>query len=417
MSATDLSIVVLAGLFLLALVPRAHLGLAAFPAAFLVAAYANVEPAELTAFFPSDFFVLIVGVMSLFAIAQTTGGLQLILDGALKLVGGRKFLMPLIPLVLGGVLCAIGTLPGAVAAIMAPIAMGMSRRYGLSPFLMAYATLVGGTVGMFSPIAVFGLATKTTLASLDMPVPNNASLTLGLAFVVAGSSLVAMMTIAFILLGRLRVPEGEEDVTIESASSDTEHRRVAQVVSITSLVVLLVCAVVFELNVGYLAFTLAFVLLLALRLDPNEIINRIPWGVVVLIGGLLTYIGLMGELGAFERLGGFLTFGSSPMLGLLAVCYVAAVTSFFANSLAVIVSSLPLLPVLVADGVSPLGAVLAVTLCAVVVDVNPLGPAGGLILGSTRPEQRTTLFRSLLTYGVITTIVAPPLLTLTVGWI
>lgn len=419
MSSAIVSLIVLALLFVLAMMPRVHLGLAAFAAAFVVGELSGVEPATLIGYFPSDFFVLIVGVMSLFAVAQLTGAMQWVVDGALWLVGGRASLVPLVPLAIGAVLGGIGTLPGAVVAIVAPIAMMLGRRFSVSPFLMGYATLVGATLGMFSPIAVFGLATDSTLAKAGVPLPDGDRATLALAFLVLGLVLALVMMVTLRALGRSTVDQSTDaDEATEPGPDGADGRsRVAPVASLVALVVLVVCAAAFDLNVGYLAFVLSFVLLTVLRLEPDAVIARIPWSVLVLIGGLLTYIGLMTELGAFDQLSEWLTFGRSPMLALLAVCYVAAVTSFFANSLAVIVATLPLVPGLVDQGVDPLGAVLAITLSSVVVDVNPLGPAGGLVMGATSMEHRAPLFRQLLAYGIVATLLAPLVLTFTVGYL
>lgn len=130
-------------------------------------------------------------------------------------------------------------------------------------------------------------------------------------------------------------------------------------------------------------------------------------GVVILIGGLLTYVGVMEHLDAFKRLSDLLMVDGSPMISLLVLCYIAALTSFFANSIAVIISTLPLLPPIIAQGVSPVGAVIAVMLSAVLVDLNPLGATGGLVLGATAQADRQRLFRQLLTYGLSAVVIAP----------
>ncbi|WP_433286810.1 hypothetical protein ACQPZQ_31380 [Pseudonocardia sp. CA-142604] len=68
---------------------------------------------------------------------------------------------------------------------------------------------------------------------------------------------------------------------------------------------------------------------------------------------------------------------------------------------------MPLLPALVADGLSPVGGVLALALASVLVDINPLGITGGLILGAADPSARPRLFRQLLAYGIVSVVVAP----------
>jgi hypothetical protein len=60
--------------------------------------------------------------------------------------------------------------------------------------------------------------------------------------------------------------------------------------------------------------------------------------------------------------------------------------------------------------------VLALALASVLVDINPLGITGGLILGSAEPAVRPRLFRQLLTYGVVSIPVAPLLAWGAFGW-
>jgi len=124
----------------------------------------------------------------------------------------------------------------------------------------------------------------------------------------------------------------------------------------------------------------------------------------------------MQKLGAFERISDLLRVEGSPMLSLLVLCYVAGVTSFAASSIAVFVTTMPLLPPLVADGVAPVGAVLALALTSVLADINPLGITGGLILGAAEPSARTRLFRQLLAYGVVSVVVAPAVAWAAFGW-
>src|SRR5690242_17477546 len=102
----DVSVIVLIALFAATLLPRFNLGLAALPAAFLVGLAAHRTADEVTAFFPSDFFVLIVGITALFAVAQINGTLDWLLDGMLRLVGGRVLLVALVPFLIGAVLTA-----------------------------------------------------------------------------------------------------------------------------------------------------------------------------------------------------------------------------------------------------------------------------------------------------------------------
>ncbi|MCX5401233.1 SLC13 family permease [Streptomyces sp. NBC_00102] len=431
MSMADVSIVVLVALFLATLVPRFNIGLAALPAAFLVGLAADRTADQVTAFFPGDFFVLLVGITALFAVAQINGTLDWLLDGVLRLVGGRALLVALVPFLVGAVLTAVGTLPAAATAIVAPVALGLAARYGIPPFIAAVLGVTGIISGLLSPLAVFGTSANHLGDKMGLDLPGSAPVTFFLGGLLAGlvvcaACLVVGYRTGAMPRGRL-TPVGESDAggtagedARGTAGEESDGRGPSPLwgryLTLGCLLAVVVLSVGFDINIGYLGLTAAVVQQLALRLEPNEIISRIPWNIVLLIGGLLTYVGLMQDLGAFTRISDLLRVDGSPMLSLLVLCYIAGVTSFAASSIAVFATTIPLVPAVVAEGASPVGAVLAVALASILVDINPLGITGGLILGAAKPEDRTPLFRQLLRCGLVSVVVGPALACFAFGW-
>src|SRR5690606_5769525 len=148
MTMAYVSIIVLVILFAATLLPAFDLGLAAFAAAFLDGLAAGVPAAELTGFFPAACFALIVGVTAPFAVAHVNGTLDWLLDLLLRLVRGRLVLVALVPFVVGAVLTAVGTLPAAATAIVAPIALGLAARHRISPFVAAVLGVTGIVSGL-----------------------------------------------------------------------------------------------------------------------------------------------------------------------------------------------------------------------------------------------------------------------------
>lgn len=479
------SIIVLVALFAATLIPRFDLGPAALSAAFLLGLAAGVPAEGVTEFFPADFFVLIVGVTALFAAAHLNGTLDWLLDLMLRLVGGRLMLVALVPFAIGAVLTAVGTLPAAATAIVAPIALGLAARHGISPLVAAVLGITGIISGLLSPLAVYGVTARELSTKFDIGLPGSAPVTFLLGglltglVVCAGCLFVASRTGAVpkgrtaalagatgtygtggdgtkpegagpegtgrdgsgqggtggggsgrggtspVPTGTTRTPDAAGSAGPATAVSAAPAApaaaaapggRGARILTVSCLLAVVLLSVGFDMNVGYLGLTAALVLQLTLRLEPGAIVSKIPWGVVLLIGGLLTYVGLMEELGAFKQLSDLLRVDGSPLLSLLVLCYIAGVTSFAASSIAVFVTAMPLLPPLVADGVSPVGGVLALALASVLVDINPLGITGGLILGAAEPAVRPRLFRQLLTYGIVSVVVAPFLAWLAFGW-
>lgn len=436
-----LSIFILVALFAATLIPAFDLGLGALAAAFLLALAADVATDDVTGFFPADFFVLIVGVTALFAVAHLNGTLDWLLDLLLRLVRGRLVLIVLVPFVIGAVLTAVGTLPAAATAIVSPIALGFAARYRISPLIAAVLGITGIISGLLSPLAVYGVTAREMSEKQGIGLPGSAPLTFLLGGLVTGLVVcAALLTVGTrtgaIPPGRITTPDGPAPepqgaasatatggpsaggtaTLVPTAPVGTQEQLRARVLTIVALLAVVVLSVGFDMNVGYLGLTAALILQLVLRLPSGDIISRIPWNVVLLIGGLLTYVGLMQHLGAFKKISDLLSVEGSPLLSLLVLCYIAGVTSFAASSIAVFVTTMPLLPPLVADGVSPVGGVLALALASVLVDINPLGITGGLILGAAEPSARPRLFRQLLIYGLISIPVAPFLTWLAFGW-
>lgn len=417
MTIADISIVVLVALFAATLIPGFDLGLAALAAAFLLGIAAGVPADQVTGFFPADFFVLIVGVTAMFAAAQANGTLDWLLDLLLRLVGGRALLVALVPFVVGAVLTALGTLPAAATAIVAPIALGLAARYGIAPLVAAVLGITGIISGLLSPLAVYGVTARELGTKLGLGLPASAA-----PLFLAGGLLTGLVVCAVCVLAGLRtgaVPRGRvtAPAPVQDGSGEPPpHRRGARTLTVALLLAVVVLSVGFDLNIGYLGVIAALVQQVVLRLEPGAIVARIPWSVVLLIGGLLTYVGLMQHLGAFKRISDLLQVDGAPLLSLLLLCYIAGVTSFAASSIAVFVTTIPLLPPLVAGGVSPLGAVLALALASILVDINPLGITGGLILGAAEPTARPRLFRQLLTYGIVSVLVAPLLAWAAFSW-
>ncbi|TDC03737.1 hypothetical protein E1284_37845, partial [Actinomadura bangladeshensis] len=188
-----LSIIILVALFAATLIPAFDLGLGALAAAFLLALAADVATDDVTGFFPADFFVLIVGVTALFAVAHLNGTLDWLLDLLLRLVRGRLVLIVLVPFVIGAVLTAVGTLPAAATAIVSPIALGFAARYRISPLIAAVLGITGIISGLLSPLAVYGVTAREMSEKQGIVLPGSAPVTFLLGGLATGLVICAAL--------------------------------------------------------------------------------------------------------------------------------------------------------------------------------------------------------------------------------
>ena len=146
---------------------------------------------------------------------------------------------------------------------------------------------------------------------------------------------------------------------------------------------------------------------------PNlqrEAVGRVSWSVVLLICGVLTYVGVLEEIGTIDYVGEAITQVGAPTLAALLICYVGAIVSAFASSTGMLAATIPLtVPFLQEEALSAIGVVTAVAISTTVVDASPLSTNGALVLANAKEADRDALFRKLLAYGAVVAVVAAPL--------
>lgn len=170
MSPELVSILVLIAMFAAATFLPINMGVLALVAAFVVGlAYTDLLGEDIALLFPGDLFVLLVGVTYLFAIAQANGTIGWVVGASVRAVGGRLAVIPWVIFVVAGILTAVGAVSPAAVAILAPIALGIAARYGISQLLVGLMVVHGAQAGGFSPISIYGVIVNGVVARADLP--------------------------------------------------------------------------------------------------------------------------------------------------------------------------------------------------------------------------------------------------------
>ncbi|GGM86013.1 hypothetical protein GCM10011609_22960 [Lentzea pudingi] len=429
MSAELISILVLVVVFVIATTRSINMGALAFAAAFGVGTLvADMKADDIFKGFPGSLFVVLVGVTFLFAIARANGTTDWLVHMAIRLVGGRIALMPWVMFAITGVLTAIGAVSPAAVAIVAPIAMGFAAKYKISPLLMGVMVVHGAQAGGFSPISIYGTIVNGIVAKEGLP---------GNEVVLFLASLVVNLLIAvvvFVALGGMRlarqplaadalVKVGDGNGTTaggsggsgESAGDGTEpEERVTltapRLATLIGLAALVVAALVFDLDVGLAAITVAVLLSVVWPETSKQAINQITWPTVLLICGILTYVAVLQTMGTIKWAGDSVAGVGAPLLAALLICYIGAIVSAFASSVGIMGALIPLaVPFLLQGEVSAIGLIAALAVSATVVDVSPFSTNGALVLAGAQDVDRDKFFKQLMVYGGIMVAAAPPL--------
>jgi di/tricarboxylate transporter len=201
---------------------------------------------------------------------------------------------------------------------------------------------------------------------------------------------------------RRSTDQGEEDV---------QRLTFPRALTLVGLVVLALTVVIFDLDVGFGALVVALVLTLVSPSTSKGALNGISWSVVLLVGGVLTYVSVLEEIGTITYVGNTVADLGAPLLVALLLCYLGGIVSAFASSTAILGATIPLaIPFLREGTVGAVAMIAALSVSSTVVDVSPLSTNGAIVLANGVDVDRQVFFRRLLTYGAIVVAVAPVLL-------
>lgn len=434
-------ILALVAMFVAATLLPINMGTLGFVAAFLVGTLAvGMNTDDIIAGFPSDLFLTLVGVTYLFAIAQNNGTVDLMVRGALHLVRGRVALIPWVMFGITAVLTAFGALGPAAVAIIAPIALTFARQYKINALLMGMMVIHGAQAGGFSPISIYGVTVNNIAAKAGLV---NSPLTLFLGSLLFNAG-IGVLLFAFLggrkLLGR--TIHDEHDETADGAGGTTPnpagspdfsgHGTSAstatlvappntptsslprhsvsfnQVLTLFGLGALAVFSLILDLDIGFVSMTVAAVLALASPKAQKGAVSQISWSTVLLIGGVLTFVGVLQEAGSVEWVGNGVASIGMPLLVSLLLCYLGAIVSAFASSVAILGATIPLaVPLLLAGEIGPVGVIVALAIASTIVDVSPFSTNGALVLANAQGVDRDTFYRQILKYSAIVVAIGP----------
>ena len=421
MSAELISILVLVVVFVIATTRSINMGALAFAAAFGVGELvAGLDADGIFAGFPGDLFVVLVGVTYLFAIARANGTTDWLVHASIRLVRGRIALIPWVMFAITGALTAIGAVSPAAVAIVAPIALSFAAQYGISPLLMGAMVVHGAQGGGFSPISIYGSIVNGIVEREKLP---GSELTLFLASLVAN---LLIAGIVFVLCGGLKLSskqrgqaDGETKTKTMTKETDREEEETdgergssrltpARIATLAALVVLVVAVLVFDLDAGLTSVTLAVFLSAFWPDTSRKAVGEIAWPTVLLICGVLTYVGVLEEMGTIDYAGNAVGDIGIPLLAAVLLCYIGAIISAFASSVGIMGALIPLaVPFLAQGEIGAIGMVAALAISATVVDVSPFSTNGALVLAAAPDVDRERFFRQLMVYGGIVVAVVP----------
>ncbi len=450
MAAQILALLIFVAVFVIATLRKVHLGVIMFAVAGGVGIWlGGMSLPEVVNGFPVSILVLLVGVTYFFGIAQANGTVDRLIQGAIRLVGDRAAVLPLAFFGLTAGVSAMGS--PLAGLVMAPVGMPLAKKYGIDRMLMGLAIGCGLSAGAFAPTSLFGIVTYGTAHSVNIDLDPL------VLFAVALATNLVLLAVAYVLFGGLRLltrrgteipgdgvvrmsartpapahPFEREGLaaasrhavtsgiaTLEDPSAPgvvNERMTVTQLATVTCMIGLVISVVamsILDLNpdIGVLCFAFGAVLTLIDPVTGKTAVGKIDWSTVLMVGGIITFVGVLEAMGAVEMLGEAASKVGNPLLAAFIICLLGGLISAFASTTGMLAALVPLAIPLVASGdIAGWAVIAALGVCSSIVDVSPFSTVGATLVATVDEDERPRMNRLLTQWGLSMVIVGPVLL-------
>jgi di/tricarboxylate transporter len=401
MSLPLLSVLAFAVAILLSCFTTINVGLLSIAFAFLIGVgFGDMKVAEVAAGFPSTLFLVLCGVTLLFSQANVNGTLEKVARRSVRLARGNPGAIPIIFFALAAALSTIGAGNIAATALLAPVAMAVAGRVGISAFLMTIMVANGATAGGLSPFAPTGVIANGILARIGIT---------GAEWRTFFNTLVASSVVAFagyFTLGGWQL--FRRDHVVFGAERENPFTW-KQKLTLALIALLILAVVFFRLDVGMGAFIAAAILTLARATDEEAALKAMPWSTIVMVCGVTLLISILEKTGGLDLFTSLLARLSTPSTVTGVIAFVTGLISVYSSSSGVVLPAfLPTVPGLIEKlgGGDPVAIASSINVGAHLVDVSPLSTLGALCMAAAPDtEDRTRLFHRLLAWGLSMSIV------------
>jgi di/tricarboxylate transporter len=138
-------------------------------------------------------------------------------------------------------------------------------------------------------------------------------------------------------------------------------------------------------------------------------VGQIAWPTVLLICGIVTFVGLMQDQDVPGWLGDNVASLGVPLIAALLICYIGGIVSAFASTTGILGALIPLaVPFLQGEeAVGAIGLITALALSSSIVDSSPFSTSGALIVANATEAERDKTFRTLMIWGFSMVAIIP----------
>ena len=375
MSIAVLSLLCLVIVVALGYIKDLNVGVLAIIASFVLVLVGGLDMDLVLDGFPSSLFLNLLGTMYLFALLQENGTLSLLSKKLVSIVGKRTYLTPIVVYVISYVISAVG--PGAISAqaIMIPFSVLLSVQMGIKPYMMSSMAILGTVAGTTSPVALTGIIVGGIIE--DMSFPGVESTLSAMMLDITIMNVICALVI-YILFKGYKLKPSESAIAEEKQKFNRD-----QMLCLVGMLILVLCVLFLGFNVGIVGFCVAIVLSLLGAVDISVGFSRVPWGVLILVGGMSILMDITFEVGGIDLLTSLLQSFMNETIAPFVMTFTSGLTGWFSSGNGVVIPTfVPTAPALAESlGISPVEIIISIVAGATVGGLSPFDSGGSMIIG------------------------------------
>lgn len=369
------SLIALLGAIIIGFALKINVGIISIAFAYLIGLIYGLSANNIISGFSSSLALTMIGVLYLFSIVTNNGTLEMLAKKIVGLAGTRKYLLYIAMFFIGALLSGVG--PGAIPtlAIVPVLAIPLALKAGINPILLSLIGQMGAQSLRMCPITP-----EAVVVSDLMEEQGLSSSTVPAMFCMMVTELL-MVAASFIFLKGWKFEEAVNNMQEENTEKSKFNSH--QLLSLLGLLIMILCVVFFEMNVGLISFVVGIVLvLLGCEKDSNAL-KSMPWNTILLVLGVGVLMNVVELAGGVDLLATWITTVCTDRTASPLMCLAAGFMSFFASGLGVVFPTLIPTVGQVAAGlnsVNPTELMAAVVIGGTVTGFTPISTAGALIM-------------------------------------
>ena len=369
-----ISLLILCATIVVAFLLKINTGVVAIAVSLVLARLAGIADKTLISFFDSNLFIMLLGVMLLFGIAQENGTLELLAKKILVLCGGKVKLFPPILFLVAALIAAIGPGPITVCALMAVITIALAKETNIPAMRLIPFGALGSFAGGLSPITptgIVGVNQSEAIGLNDM----GSRILVGLA---VANFLYAVILYFFVFRWH-SYKVGPREIAA-SETGTVKRFNLKQWFTLGGIVAMAALTIFFKINIGLAAFAVSLILIILRAGDDVVVLKKLSWGTLIMITGVGILISLVTELGGIELLSATLNKFMTEKTAAGIITALAGVMSWVSSASGVVMPTL--IPTVPSLGASAPALVIGICAGAHAAAISPLSSCGGLMLAA-----------------------------------